>query len=145
MMRAPLRPLALIALLVATAAANAAEYTAGYRVSMDGEHDDNVRLVEQNAQSISGASIAPGLKLGYRTADVTATLDTKLNFAAYDESAYDSNDQRLQFDVTKTTPRNEFGLQAGMNRDSTRTSELEDTGRVSDEATRHEDYWFSPR
>ena len=145
-MRAMARRLpALIALLAASHAVQAAEYTAGYRVSVDGEHDDNVRLTEQDTQSISGASIAPGLKLGYRTADVTATLDTRLNFATYDESAYDSNDQRLQFDVNKTTPRNEFGLQAGMNRDSTRTSELEDTGRVSDEATRHEDYWFSPR
>lgn len=134
-------------LIVATAFAaplHAAEYTAAGRIGTNGEYDDNVRLVESGETSISGASVAPALRLGYRTPDVTASLDAQLNFARFDESDYDSNDQRMVFDVAKKTPRNELALQAGGVRDSTRTSELEDTGRVSNRAVRREDYWIAP-
>jgi opacity protein-like surface antigen len=134
----------LIATAVAASPLHAAEYTAAGRIGINGEHDDNVALVERGENAISGVSLAPALRLGYRTPDLTVSLDTQLNFARFDERDYDSSDQRMILDVAKQTPRNELGLQAGGVRDSTRTSELEDTGRVSRRAVRREDYWLAP-
>lgn len=134
----------LIATAVASSPLHAAEYTAAGRIGINGEHDDNVALVERGENAISGVSLAPALRLGYRTPDLTVSLDTQLNFARFDERDYDSSDQRMILDVAKQTPRNELGLQAGGVRDSTRTSELEDTGRVSRRAVRREDYWLAP-
>ena len=124
--------------------ANGAQYTSMLNMTVGFEHDDNVRLNEGDEESISGYTLLPEFRLAYETKTFNASLGGKFVFAEFDEEQYNSEDQRLVFRLDKITQVSEFNFEAGINRDSTRTSEILDTGLISEESVRREDAWLSP-
>jgi hypothetical protein len=141
----PLFSKVLLPLLVTgSTAATAAEYSSGFRIDSAYAIDDNIQLRETDETSIAGYTVSPGLALTYRTAAFSAGLNGTLNFADFDEEQYNSDDQRAVLTLKETTQHNEFSLDAGINRDSSRTSELLDTGRITNKAVRRKDLWFAP-
>lgn len=138
-------PTLLLSLLIAGGnVAIAAEYSSAFRIDSSYEIDDNIQLRETNETSIAGYTLSPGLALNYRTPTFSAGLKGTLAFADFDEEQYNSDDQKVALTLTETTQHNVFSLGAGVNRDSSRTSELLDTGRITNTAVRRKDLWLAP-
>lgn len=144
-----------ITLAVASSnAAYAAQYSAETKIKVGGEWDDNVQLNTDDTKTveISGYNIAPSLKLGMRTERLQAGLDTELTFSRFDEdtpaqtnlndpqqeSNFDSDDQMLRAYTNYKLRTGELSASATLDRNSTRTSELEDTGIIGLNADRRE-------
>ncbi len=126
----------------------AKEYSVETILRAGGEYDDNVRLAEDEI-SIVGLVVSPELNLGLRTERLDVALSTALDFARFDKSEYDSDDQDIALTSSYAFEYNVFKAAAQLKRDSTRTSEFsspDDTGNVLDpgtgelslRATRHE-------
>lgn len=131
-------------LLLVTGSALAVEWSVTTLVSAGVETDDNVGLVPENPHAVSGYGFSPQITGRARTPTVDAQVALGLDFDRFDDSNYDSDDQDLTFSVKHVDRINEYGVTGGLKRDSTRTSELEDTGRFSDRAIRKENARITP-
>jgi predicted porin len=143
---------ALCALTLAVITANsalAAQYSAETRIKIGGEWDDNVQLNSNDDQEIkvSGYNVTPKLNLGMRTERLKAGLDTELRFSRFDseepdglnqETNFDSDDQLVKVYSNYKLLKGELRANARLDRNSTRTSELEDTGVIGLNADRRE-------
>ncbi len=115
----------------------AKEYSVETALRGSGEYDDNVRLDEEEI-SIAGIVISPELNAGLRTERLDLALKTVLDFARFDKSEYDSDDQDVALTSSYAFEYNVFNAAAQLKRNSTRTSEASDTG-VFGVASRRED------
>lgn len=126
------------------AAADAAEWSADARVRGTTEFDDNVRLSPDDRDSDVAATATPELNINRRGELLDVTINTRLDFTRFlRESNFDTNDQRVLLDSEYRTMNGSWGLVGEVNRDSTRTSEIRDTGRFEDIA-RKELYRVAP-
>lgn len=116
----------------------AAEYVLGYQVESGFEYNDNVRLSSEDEVDISGLVLSPSATLSRNTERLESDLALKLDFNKYDEQDYDTDGQDLKADFKYFLERGELNLNTGFKRDSTRTSELEDTGLVGNKSVRKE-------
>ncbi|MGI9285656.1 MAG: hypothetical protein ACR2P1_09725 [Pseudomonadales bacterium] len=102
-----------------------------------GEYDDNVRLDEDDID-IAGVVVSPKLNFGVRTERFDLALNTALDFARFNKSEYNSDDQDIALASSYAFEYNVFKAAAQIKRDSTRTSEFLDTGEIGETAARRE-------
>lgn len=102
-----------------------------------GEYDDNVRLAEDEID-IAGIVVSPEINFGVRTERLDIALNTALDFARFDRSKFNSDDQDIALTSAYAFEYNVFKAVVQLKRDSTRTSELLDSGEIGGQATRRE-------
>ncbi len=102
-----------------------------------GEYDDNVRLAEDEID-IAGIVVSPEINFGVRTERLDIALNTALDFARFDRSKFNSDDQDIALTSAYAFEYNVFKAAAQLKRDSTRTSELLGSGEIGGQATRRE-------
>jgi hypothetical protein len=124
--------------------ADATDYAANLSVAASGKHDDNVRMATTDKTPISGFAVSPTITLNANTEATHFLLDTTFDFARYNDSGFNTNDQRLNASANKHFERNVISLNADIIRDSTTTSELLDSGRIGTKAERTEEYALNP-
>lgn len=124
----------LVALSVQSAAK---EYSVATVLRAGGEYDDNVRLAEDEID-IAGVVVSPEINFGVRTERLDIALNTALDFARFDRSKYNSDDQDIALTSAYAFEYNVFKAAAQLKRDSTRTSEQLDSGEIGGQATRRE-------
>ena len=122
----------------------ATEYSLSARADAGVEADNNIRLAPNNEDAVTGYHFSPTLLARVADRDFEASADLDLDFSRFDDSTYDSDDQNLALRFVKQMRTAEYGISAVFKRDSTRTSELEDTGRFTQQATRKEQTTFTP-
>lgn len=127
-----------IAILFA-AVSNAAEYSLQSEIRVSAEHDDNFRLLVDDAESLTGASVIPSLVAEVQEENWSLLLDTELAFRRFDPNELDTDDQDIRLQALRQGERYSVNVAAGVVRDTTRTSEELDSGRVG-LAQRHENY-----
>jgi hypothetical protein len=116
----------------------AAEWNADLTASAELEHRDNPRLFADGGSTIIGLGSGVDATFARRLEDSELVLAPRLRFVRYDGAA-DFNTDEQYLDLTYARTRERYGLQlaAGLARDTTLTSELEDTGLI-DVRKRHE-------
>lgn len=135
LMSATLGLLALIEFI--SPGAQAAEWSAEGKLTNRFEADDNIRLTNQSHDSAVGGTVSPELKLGHRSARFDATIDSRFDFTKFwGDEGLDTNDQRVVGDTEYRTQLGVLEVNGEFRRNSTRTSEIEDTGRVFSNARR---------
>ncbi len=101
-------------------------------------YDDNVRFTEKNEESSFSQKLSAGTGLGYRTEVTDVKAKVRLDLIRYSqESDLDTDDQYLDLNAKHRSGLNLFGLDGKFIRDTSRTSELETTGRVRKSKRRH--------
>lgn len=120
----------------------AKEYSVETILRAGGEYDDNVRLGEEEID-IAGVVVSPELNFGVRTERLEVALNTALDFAHFDRSKYNSDDQDIALTSVYAFEYNVFKASAQLKRDSTRTSEVLDTGNIGGQAERRESESFA--
>ncbi len=109
----------------------AADWTIGGRVQERIEFDDNIRLVTENKEQAFGSTTTLDLNVVARTPasalNVTVGLGKTVFIGA---EGSDSFDQRLAAGGQHRTQRVTLSANAGFDRETTRTSEIIDTGRT---------------
>lgn len=136
---AQLRALGCALLLLPAPALLAAANTVTFSAEARAEHDSNVRLSPgDNKTSILGGSSTATVNWDHRRGHSEGNLNLVLRSSWYNRDEYNSDDQFLRGRWSFLGERHQISLTGGFDRDSTRTSEIEDTGRVSDAAVRRE-------
>lgn len=93
--------------------------------------DDNVRFTAKKEESSFSQKLSAKTGLGYRTEVTDIKLGVRADVQRYsEESDLDTDDQYLDLNAKHRTGHNLFGLNGRFIRDTSRTSELETTGRV---------------
>ncbi len=115
----------------------AKEYSAQTVLRAGGEYDDNVQLTEEEI-AVIGVVVSPEFNFGVRTERLDLSLDTALDFARFDKSGFNSDDQDVRLISAYAFEYDVFNASAQLKRDSTRTSETLDTGVVGLQADRRE-------
>ncbi len=137
------RSLLIASLLFLTAAApfnsSAAEWYLQPLVKAQAEYDDNPRLRPNKPDdSVTGGILAVEMDLGVKTPVNELSIKPRLRSAYYDnDDGLDSNDIFVDLFGSHSTKRGLWELKAGYARDTTLTSELEDTGLVEDARRRN--------
>ena len=131
-------------LLTSTAAitAQALEYSVDSALQVTAQHDDNIRLEVNNQESVYGHSINPSAKTQVRSENWEMSADLELRFSEFSDEGYDSDDQYLTLGGESRGEQYTAGFTGQVTRDTTRTSESGDSGRVSND--RRELYSISP-
>ena len=111
---------------------SAAEWFLKPLVKAKAEYDDNPRLLRNKPDdSVTGGILAIEMDLGVKTAVNEFSLKPRLRSARYDnDDSLDTNDVFVDMLGSHSTKRGLWELKAGYARDTTLTSELEDTGLV---------------
>jgi hypothetical protein len=130
-------------LTLLSAPAFAVDYTVDGSARLQSSHDDNVQLSE-TPMSSAGHTASAAFTLGAASERTQATLDAEAWARRYNRSQYDSDDQRLRIGVDHQWQRMQAGIDIAGVRDSTLTSELLDSGRIEQDAQRHEQTQVSP-
>ncbi|MEM1189480.1 MAG: hypothetical protein AAGI72_13195 [Pseudomonadota bacterium] len=119
--------------------AQANENQLSYEVEAGYEFNDNVRLqTEENEIDISGFKVSVPVNFESTTERFTGEINARAEVSRFDESDYDSDDQRIEGRTSYKFERGEGSLYALINRDTTRDSEFLDTGLVGLSASRRE-------
>lgn len=121
----------------------AAEYSAEPRVRAWVTHDSNIRLSENDELSASGGAVEAAVRLGQRTPTLTNQLDLRALSTHYNRQNFSSDDQFVSWTLAKQWERGSFDLRADVYRDSTRDTEIGDTGVILG-ADRRERYFLAP-
>ncbi len=128
LVRLALFPLMVIWLLPAPAWG--AEWSLTPRLSMQLEYNDNIRLRTGPHDSVLGRKVGTGAVLAVSRENFTVRLAPRLQISRYPkDSSLDTNDQYLDFSAVRATERLTLTLQANLTRDTTLTSEAQETGR----------------
>ena len=133
-MRRPLRPavaLAVAGVLAAEGAPRAGEWHGEAGVSEQLSYDDNIGLTTASPTSAWGSTTMPNLTLTYTVDPLDLELHTRLDFTRYpSEPGLNSNDQQAQVSASYDLPRSHLTLAGEVLRNTSRSSELDDTGRA---------------
>ena len=110
----------------------AAEYSLEPKLSVVSLSNTNFRLLVADEQSLAGFSFNPGLKAEVKEADWSVALDLDLDFFRFNRDQFDTDDQVANLSASKEGEK--YLLQASLahTRDTTRTSEEQDSGIVGD-------------
>lgn len=120
-----------IAVLSVATGAKAAEWYLNGRAAQEFSYDDNIGLRSAEDQKVSafGETSSIGFRAGGRSPTVDVGVDALFDFTRFpDESSLNSNDQFLSLDATHTGERLTAQLAGQYVRDTTRTSDIEDSG-----------------
>lgn len=124
--------------MLPTLSATAREYSFDYSVEGSASFSDNLGLDTQNKSSAYGGRIDLPMTLRANGDRLRSALLTELSSAKYDDSGYDSDDQRFNASSDYLFERGSVGATLGLNRSSTRDTEFLDTGEIGGTATRVE-------
>lgn len=113
----------------------AIEWLAKSEVSLKAEYNDNKRLTTLPHDSTLGSILGIKGRLGILTENTEMDLTPRARFSKYSrddtgEDSLDSNDYFLDLNSVWATERMLWGLNGKYSRDTSLTSELEDTGLV---------------
>lgn len=130
--------------LVLASLAMAAEYSVDPRLHIVTEHNDNLRMTERNQLSAHGTSAEAGVLLRRRSEVDGQELDLRLRSTQYNRSDFDSDDQFARGALHRNWRRGGALLRFNVDRDSTRDSEIIDTGDILHKSYRRERYQIEP-
>ena len=124
---------------------HAAEYSLENVLKVTATHNDNIELLSTGGRSIQGQTIESKIigKVAGAAWDSSLNLDLSLN--TFNLSEYDSDDQIVTWSMNKKTELQTFGLNLNAIRDSTRTSEQDTSGLVTNSAVIREVYSVAPK
>jgi hypothetical protein len=128
---------------LASTAADADEWSLGATVNQRFEADDNIRMQSSGDDTVYGSITSPELRLRGRSPVLDVSLFGKFDFGWFSDSDLNTDDQQARLASTYRTETGIFGLDAEVDRDTTRTSELTDTG-VFDVIARRLRYRLAP-
>lgn len=129
--------LIIIALVcIAPSAALAAQNQLNWSVRAEFEHDNNVSLRSENPQSTAASQLKPDLGYQYDNGVHVLSANTALTFTNFNDSVYNSDDQLFSTSYQHRGETASQSLKLTSTRDSSRSSEIDDTGFVGDAATR---------
>lgn len=123
--------------------ATAAEYSAEPRLRSWIEHDSNIRMTEDEELSAMGTAAEAGLLLKRRTEVSSQEFDFSVRSKHYNRSEFSSEDQFFRWGAARNWERSTLNLLLNVDRDTTRDSELSDTGVILG-SDRRERYYFQP-
>lgn len=116
-------------------AAQAAEWYVESRVQSQASYDTNIRLSPTDKIDTAGGMLSPEIKIGRRTEALDLSLLGRADFNGYaNPSSLSSIDEKLSFAGSYATELGKFGLDADFNRDTTLTTEVSDTGNLTEAA-----------
>ncbi len=128
---------ALCIAVAAPQAASASDWHLQASVSQEFEYDDNFRLSDDNEETLWGFTTRPRITLETHTPTVDLLFGGEVNYSAFpDKTDENSFDQRLDGAISRKGPRSRVSLNGAFSRQTTRTSEDEDTGRDFSDAVR---------
>lgn len=123
--------------------AMAAEYSAEPRVRITQEHDSNIRMTERDRLSAMGTAAEAALLLKRRTEVSSQELDLRLRSTHYNRSEFSSEDQYVRGAMRRVWERSSLSVLFNIDRDTTRDSEIIDTGVILG-SDRRERYYIEP-
>lgn len=141
------RPHPILALLICTALAPlavATDYSAEASFDVRTLYNNNLRMTEDDKTEAVEYRTTPTLELGAETETTTAKLTSLLYFKRYDEDQFNSDDQTVQLNLSHEFEASSAGLNGGMYRDSTVTSEILSSGIIGETAERTIYYSLAP-
>lgn len=116
-------------------AAQAAEWYVESQVQTQTSYDTNVRLSPTDKIDTAAGMVSPEVRIGRRTEALDLSLLGRADLNGYlDPSSLSSVDGKLRFTGNYTTPRDKLGLETGVNHDTTLTTEVTDTGDLTEAA-----------
>lgn len=122
--------------LVFPAIGFAAQNKLDWSVRGEYEHNNNISLASENPQSTAATHLKPVLDYRYDDGVNAIQGGSTLTFNQFNDDRYNSDDQLFKLGYTHTGEVSTQSIQLNSNRNSTRTSELDDTGFVGQQATR---------
>jgi hypothetical protein len=106
-----------------------AELSINPSISVRETYNDNIRLTAAAHRSVFATAISPAVRFSYRTDTNEANARAQLNFNRYArDSQLNANDVLIDLSYLHKLERDLFALDAGIARDSTLASELNQTG-----------------
>ena len=137
-----------LAVAVMSGSVDAAEWYLNSRARQDLSYDDNIGLRSAEDEKIAafGETTSVGAKVGGRSPSLDIGLDALFNFTRFpSESGLNSNDQYITFTPAYTGERLTAEVDAQYIRDTTRTSDIEDSGLFILQNRRREVRRLAPR
>ena len=125
-----------VCLIISANASYAAEWSITTKIDQRFQVDDNIRLRSDGAKTTFGSTTSPESRYRYRSPTLDLNFYGRLEFSRFNDSIFNSEDQTFRSVSSYTTERSRWGLNADIQRDSTRTSETTDTGNFESIATR---------
>ncbi len=117
------------ALLIAVGSSAQADWAVEPFVNTSLVFDDNIRFSTTDAQSSTGLAANAGVVISNETDAVKTRVEPRVSYRSYaEDSDLNSFDQYLSLSTTSFGERSDLGLDLSFANDSTRTSELEDSG-----------------
>ena len=139
--------IAVLGTILAGGPVDAAEWYAQGDLSQEFSFDDNFRFSARSddAESRWSTKSTANVNVGASTPNLQVRLNSVFDYTYFpQESSLNSADQRFNLDTTYQLERATLGLGASFVRDTTRTSDEEDTGLFIEENKRRELYRVGP-
>lgn len=106
-------------------------------VSEEFEYDNNFRLNSTSEETLWGFTTRPKVTLETHTPTIDLIFGGDISYGLFPENSDENSfDQRLDGSISRKGPRSRVSLNGGFTRQTTRTSEDEDTGRDFSDAIR---------
>ncbi len=94
------------------------------------EFDDNTLLSREDPKSVTGSNTSPQVTLSAETPTVSSNLTGRIDLRRFDDSQFNSTDFHLKWDNTHRGELTKLGLNAALDLDTVRTSELDSGVRI---------------
>ncbi len=94
------------------------------------EYDDNTLLSKEDPQAVLGSNTSPRMTLSATTPTLTSELTAQVDFRRHDDSQFDSTDLHLDWNNEHSGELTTLGLNATVDIDTVRTSELDSGVRI---------------
>jgi hypothetical protein len=128
---------ALCVAIIAPQNAFASDWHLQASVSEEFEYDDNFRLSSTSEETLWGFTTRPRVTLETHTPTVDLVFGGDVSYGLFPENSDENSfDQALDGSISRKGPRSRVSLNGGFTRQTTRTSEDEDTGRDFSDAIR---------
>src|SRR5579862_6213433 len=124
--------------------ARSSDLTLQPKFTESGEVDTNPLLLSSGAKTAIGSITSPEATINDDTPLAHLDLDTRIDFNEYDLPEFSSNDLHTQGHASYKGATSFFGTSAGLDYDTTRTSELTGSG-INVAGVRHTGLSFSPQ
>lgn len=100
-------------------------------------HNTNARLTSSNEESVQELTVTPDYRMTGASETLELAFDAAVNISRnYGIDDRDAESPSLGFSANKQLERGSFGINTGLSRAQTSTTELEDTGRINVEGIR---------
>ena len=137
-------PAVWVSMLVSYTLAEAAPAKVQARVDLETSYEDNTLLLSSGAEGTLHQRVSPAISIEWKTSDVELNTELLLDWHKFSGGGregsargdLDSNDPKLSGELSFQDARQELGFTWSLARDTTRTSELTDSGLLAENAER---------